>query len=200
MVQESPRCDTLLGGFMDSAKRDGGREATNPLETSYVAEAARTIDRTDLMERDILHQPASSDPATPSHSSPHGIDDADAPSHEAGERKRRVLVVDDFDDARELYCFALESAGYRPFEAENGAAAIERAQSAPPDAIILDISMPGMDGWEVVRRLRAHERTKHVPVIVLTGSGVRGQVLSREDGCAAYLMKPCSRLRAKALG
>ncbi len=106
--------------------------------------------------------------------------------------RSRVLVVDDFDDARELYCLALETAGFRAVEAESGALALERAAQAPPDAIVLDISMPGMDGWEVVRSLRASERTRNIPVVVLTGSGVRGRVNAGEPGCAAYLMKPCT--------
>ena len=106
--------------------------------------------------------------------------------------KSRVLVVDDFDDARELYCLALETAGFRAFEAESGILALERAAESPPDAIVLDISMPGMDGWEVVRSLRASERTRDIPVVVLTGSGVRGRVTAGEPGCAAYLMKPCT--------
>jgi len=105
--------------------------------------------------------------------------------------RSRVLVVDDFEDARALYSTALELAGFHALEAESGAAALEAVSDTPPDLIVLDISMPGMNGWEVVRRLQANDLTRTIPVVIVTGSGFGGRPRNGEPGCAAYLTKPC---------
>src|SRR5688572_4961972 len=76
-----------------------------------------------------------------------------------------VLVVDDFEDARELYCTCLEQAGYRTAEARNGLEAVERAIELRPDVVLLDLAMPVLDGIEAARRLKADERTRDARLI-----------------------------------
>ena len=68
--------------------------------------------------------------------------------------RRRVLVVDDFDDAREMYAEYLEFVGFQVDVARNGLEAVEKAQGTPPDIILMDLSLPVMDGWEATRRLK----------------------------------------------
>lgn len=82
---------------------------------------------------------------------------------------RRLLVVDDDDDIRALARIALERlGGHEVCDAASGAAALEAATACPPDAIVIDVMMPGMDGPETVRRLRADARTADIPVVLLT--------------------------------
>ena len=102
-----------------------------------------------------------------------------------------VLVVDDFDDARELYCACLEQAGYRTAEARNGAEAIERAIDLRPDVVLLDLAMPVLDGVEAARRLKADERTRDSRLLALTGFAVaRYADAARGAGCERVLIKP----------
>ena len=102
-----------------------------------------------------------------------------------------VLVVDDFDDARELYCACLEHAGYRTAEARNGEEAVARAFALRPDLVLLDLAMPVMDGVEAARRLKADERTRDTPLVALTGYAVaRYADAAREAGCERVLIKP----------
>lgn len=105
-----------------------------------------------------------------------------------------ILVVDDDEDARAIFGLTLRLAGFRTEEAENGAVALERAFALAPDAILLDQTMPVMDGCETARRLRADARTRDTPLVMLTGFGprtTRGRDLRAEGQCDAYLLKPC---------
>lgn len=102
-----------------------------------------------------------------------------------------VLVVDDFDDARELYCACLEQAGYRTAEARNGVEAVERALEVKPDVVLLDLAMPVMDGLEAARQLKADDRTRDIHLIALTGYAVaRYAEAAKAAGCAQVLVKP----------
>ena len=102
----------------------------------------------------------------------------------------RVLVVDDGEEARDLYCECLEFHGIRAESAEDGATGLTKAVSLQPDLIVLDFSMPRMDGGEVLRRLHADERTHAIPVVLVTA--VLELVDPRVRGaCAAVLEKPC---------
>jgi two-component system, cell cycle response regulator DivK len=102
-----------------------------------------------------------------------------------------VLVVDDFDDARELYCACLEQAGYRTAEARNGVEAIDRAIELRPDVVLLDLAMPVLDGVEAARRLKADERTRDSRLLALTGYAVaRYADAARVAGCERVLVKP----------
>ena len=103
-----------------------------------------------------------------------------------------VLVVDDFQDNREMYAEYLAYCGFRVIEAKNGKEAIEQAFAQSPNVIIMDLSLPVMDGWEATRRLKADGRTRSIPVIALTGHAL--QVHSKgalDAGCDAFVAKPC---------
>jgi two-component system, cell cycle response regulator DivK len=107
-------------------------------------------------------------------------------------RKPVVLVVDDFADNREMYSEYLAFSGYEVIEAKNGKEAIDAAQERMPDIIIMDLSLPVMDGWEATRRLKADERTRRIPVVALTGHALAGHSKgAKEAGCDSFLAKPC---------
>jgi CheY-like chemotaxis protein len=103
-----------------------------------------------------------------------------------------VLLVDDFQDNREMYAEFLRFSGLRVEEAANGHEAIDKATSMAPDLIVMDLSLPGIDGWEATRRLKADPETKHIPVVALTGHALAGYSEgARQAGCDAFVTKPC---------
>lgn len=103
-----------------------------------------------------------------------------------------ILVVDDFLDNRQMYAEYLAFSGLRVEEAENGHEALEKAFEMLPDLIVMDLSLPGIDGWEATRRLKADPRTKRIPVIALTGHALAGHSKGAMDaGCDAFITKPC---------
>jgi CheY-like chemotaxis protein len=105
---------------------------------------------------------------------------------------RLVLIVDDVPDNRELYVQYLTYFGYRAAEAGDGLDALAKAAALRPDVIVMDLSLPGMDGWEATRRLKADATTQHIPVIALTGHALSGSdEHARAAGCDAFLTKPC---------
>src|SRR5881409_1656182 len=109
-----------------------------------------------------------------------------------GKPEATVLVVDDYADAREMYCEYLEYSGFRTEQAKNGVEALERAFANPPDVILMDLSLPTMDGWEATRRLKADPRTRHIPVVALTGHALAGfSEGAKQAGCDAFVTKPC---------
>ena len=110
----------------------------------------------------------------------------------ASRRKPIVLVVDDFADNREMYSEYLAFAGYEVIEAKNGIEAVEAAHERLPDIIIMDLSLPVMDGWEATRQLKADERTRRIPIVALTGHALAGHSKgAKEAGCDSFLAKPC---------
>ena len=103
-----------------------------------------------------------------------------------------VLVVDDFPDNRDMYMQYLEFSGLRVAEAQNGHEALQQAFSLLPDLIVMDLSLPGLDGWEATRRLKKDPRTKNVPVVAVTGHAFAGADEKAMDaGCDGYITKPC---------
>ena len=103
-----------------------------------------------------------------------------------------VLVVEDYQDAREMYAAYLTYSGYRVAEATNGLEAIEKTVELMPDIILMDLALPRMDGWEATRRLKDDERTKHIPIVALTGHALAGHAEgARQAGCDAFVTKPC---------
>ena len=103
-----------------------------------------------------------------------------------------ILVVDDYQDAREMYAEYLQFSGFRVAEARNGNEAVAQAFSLRPDLILMDLSLPGMDGWEATRVLKADDRTKHIPVVALTGHALAGASEgARKAGCDSFVTKPC---------
>jgi len=104
----------------------------------------------------------------------------------------RVLLVDDYPDAREMYTEYLQFSGFDVVEAENGMEALQRAIDAAPDIILMDLSLPVMDGWEATRRLKADKRTASIPVVALTGHALAGiSEGAKRAGCDAFVTKPC---------
>jgi len=103
-----------------------------------------------------------------------------------------VLVVEDYQDAREMYAAYLQFSGYRVAEATNGIEAIEKANQLMPDIILMDLALPKMDGWEATRRLKLAEQTRHIPIVALTGHALAGHAEgARQAGCDAFVTKPC---------
>ena len=103
-----------------------------------------------------------------------------------------VLVVEDYQDAREMYAEYLQFSGFRVAEARNGNEAVAQAFSLRPDLILMDLSLPGMDGWEATRLLKADDRTKHIPVVALTGHALAGASEgAKKAGCDSFVTKPC---------
>jgi CheY-like chemotaxis protein len=103
-----------------------------------------------------------------------------------------ILVVDDYQDAREMYAEYLQFSGFRVAEARNGNEAVEQAVALKPDLILMDLSLPGMDGWEATRRLKADEATRHIPIVALTGHALAGASEgARRAGCDSFVTKPC---------
>lgn len=104
----------------------------------------------------------------------------------------RVLLVDDYPDAREMYSEYLDFSGFEVIEAANGMEALQRAADEAPDIILMDLSLPVMDGWEATRRLKSDPRTANIPVVALTGHALAGiSEGARKAGCDAFVTKPC---------
>src|SRR6187431_1767348 len=115
-----------------------------------------------------------------------------------------VLVVDDETDILELITFNLQRQGLTVLTAENGIEAVRVAKDKTPDMIVLDLMLPGKDGFTVYKELRADPRTSSIPVLMLTAKGeVNDRIAGLELGADDYVTKPFSPkelvLRAKAL-
>jgi CheY-like chemotaxis protein len=103
---------------------------------------------------------------------------------------KTILIVEDIELNRELLAQLLEE-DHRLVFAEDGAAALERAAEAKPDLILMDLSLPRMDGWEATRRLKADQALTRIPVIVLTAHAMHGdEERARTCGCDDFLTKP----------
>jgi two-component system, cell cycle response regulator DivK len=103
-----------------------------------------------------------------------------------------VLLVDDYPDNRDIYVQFLTYSGLRVEEAENGHQALDKAFGLRPDVIVMDLSLPGLDGWEATRRLKQDPRTRDIPVIALTGHALAGHSkVALDAGCDAFITKPC---------
>lgn len=104
-----------------------------------------------------------------------------------------VLLVEDNRDNRDIYRTILEHAGHAVTEAVNGVEAIPLAVEGRPDIIVMDVTMPIMDGLECTRRLRADATTSKIPILVLTAHALASDVQDAKDaGANAYLSKPCA--------
>lgn len=103
----------------------------------------------------------------------------------------RILVVDDDPEIVNLFAYALRRAGYQVEGVLDSQAALERARQAPPDLILLDVMMPGIDGYEVARQLRAEAATSSTPIVMLTARAlIADQVEGLQAGANSYLVKP----------
>ena len=107
--------------------------------------------------------------------------------------EKKILVVDDEQDIVDLISYNLGKEGYKVFTASNGTSAVEMAEKVRPDLVILDIMMPGMDGFEVCRALRQNPTTTATAIVFLTAkSGEIDQILGLELGADDYIQKPVS--------
>ena len=109
-----------------------------------------------------------------------------------GARKPVVLLAEDFEYARELYRDYLEFSGFTVETATNGREAVDRAITLQPDVILMDASMPVLDGWQATRELKAHPATKDIPVLALTAHAFDdARQQARAVGCDGFVTKPC---------
>src|ERR687892_810181 len=103
-----------------------------------------------------------------------------------------VLIVEDQSDLRQLYVQELTLSGFDVIEAGNGADAITHTSERFPDVVLMDLSLPILDGWEATRRLKIDTRTAHIPVVALTAHDGSGELQrATSAGCNWFVPKPC---------
>jgi len=104
---------------------------------------------------------------------------------------KKILIVDDNQDGRELVVKVLKTRGYQTIEAVDGEEALEKAVAERPDLILMDRSLPKIDGYEVTRRLKSRQDFKDIPIVALTAHAMRGdREKALEAGCEGYISKP----------
>jgi len=107
------------------------------------------------------------------------------------EQHRYILVVDDSEDMRDLLQRLLERAGYRVVVAEDGQASLTQAKLHHPDLVLMDLSLPDMDGWEAAAHLRKMPEFRTMPILAVTAHvSAREEARARAAGCTAHLGKP----------
>ena len=107
-------------------------------------------------------------------------------------RRGFVLVVDDVEDNRDLYATYFEHSGYRTAQASDGEQALALIAREAPDVVIMDLSMPTLDGWEATRLIKSNPRTRHVVVVVVTGNATEANMAAaRSAGADDVCTKPC---------
>ena len=108
----------------------------------------------------------------------------------------RILIVDDSPTNRKLAASVLEFAGYQIFEAADAQEALAIIERTPPDLILMDIALPGMDGLALTRKLKSNPSTFHIRIVALTGFAMKGDDLKAWDaGCDGYITKPIDTRR-----
>ena len=108
------------------------------------------------------------------------------------DNKLLILVVDDVEDNRDIYAQFLAYKGFQVALASDGLEAFDKAYQLQPDLIVMDLSLPMMDGWEATRKLKRTEKTKHIPVMALTAHAHEGVAEgAKEAGCDGFVTKPC---------
>ena len=106
---------------------------------------------------------------------------------------KRILVVEDQEDNRQILRDLLGNAGYQMIEAETGEDGLAAAAAHKPDLILMDIQLPGLDGYAAPRRLKADPALRSIPIIVVTSYALSGdEAKARAAGCDAYVTKPFS--------
>lgn len=107
-------------------------------------------------------------------------------------RRPVILVADDYQDTREIVHEVLTDAGFEVLEADTGESALAEVAARRPDLILLDLSLPGIDGWEVAHRLRADPATATLPIVALTAhTSPAEHERARRAGCDDIVVKPC---------
>jgi CheY-like chemotaxis protein len=102
----------------------------------------------------------------------------------------RIIIADDYADNRELLRLMLSAAGYEILEAKDGLECLRIVKAETPDLVLIDLSMPALDGWDVLRELRADERTRAIPCVAFTALAEMDQERARAKGFDAYIAKP----------
>jgi len=106
---------------------------------------------------------------------------------------KRILVIEDHEDNRRILRDLLTSAGYEPIEAVTGEEGLTLAETHRPELILMDIQLPGMDGYETTRRIKANPALRQIPVIAVTSYALSGdEIKAMEVGCDTYVTKPFS--------
>jgi two-component system, cell cycle response regulator DivK len=106
---------------------------------------------------------------------------------------KRILVIEDHEDNRQILRDLLTSANFEVIEAVDGEAGLAAAATHRPDLILIDIQLPGIDGYEATRRLKADTRLHAIPIIAVTSYALAGEAdMARAAGCDAYIPKPYS--------
>ena len=107
--------------------------------------------------------------------------------------RKRILVTEDHEDNRRILRDLLSSAGYQVIEAVTGEEGIRVAETQRPDLILMDVQLPGLDGYEATRRIKSNLALRAIPIIAVTSYALSGDdVKAREAGCDAYVTKPFS--------
>ena len=105
--------------------------------------------------------------------------------------KKRILVVEDHEENRRIVGYLLASAGFEMIEAVTGEEGVAAAERERPDLILMDIQLPGLDGYEATRRIKGNPALHHIPIIVVTSYALSGDdVKAFQAGCDAYVTKP----------
>ena len=116
---------------------------------------------------------------------------ADPDARDARSRGPLVLIIEDTTDLRDLFAAELATEGFLVIDALDGEAGIDKAKRFEPDAIVLDLMLPGINGFNVARILRSHERTRNAVIVAVTAlTSIRLQTLALEAGCDSCLLKP----------
>ena len=103
-----------------------------------------------------------------------------------------ILLVEDETELREMYAEQFALSGFDVIEAGNGAEAISHTTTHSPDVVLMDLSLPVLDGWEATRRLKNDTRTSHIPVVALTAHDGAGELQrATRAGCDWFVPKPC---------
>ena len=115
------------------------------------------------------------------------------PTRRPSVQRPLVLIADDNRDTREMYAVFLDMSGYRVETAGDGREAVVKAHTLRPALIVLDLDMPGVDGWRAMREIRDDAKTATTPIIVLTGHDLKDYLkpAALTLGARSYLMKPC---------
>lgn len=103
----------------------------------------------------------------------------------------KILIIEDHADMRELLTWQIELMGFVPLTARHAKEGMEKAREEKPQLILMDIMMPGMDGWEAARELKAHPDTKDIPILAATALFRDADLKTCiESGCSGYIVKP----------
>jgi two-component system cell cycle response regulator DivK len=103
-----------------------------------------------------------------------------------------ILIVEDFDDAREMYRDYLQFAGFRVETARDGREAIDKTSALRPDLVLMDLSLPGIDGWEATRFLKSNPSTRNILIVALSAHALAAEgERARIAGCDGFIAKPC---------